>query len=88
MPTIPLMKLWNIRKRNIHITYHHTPNLVYACILPHTSWKSPERVCNGESMLSIFLQQTLKQLEDIWEVVLSEIWKLGDLEGNQVMENK
>ena len=43
MCTIPLIKLSNFRKRKMHITHHCTPNVIYACILSHGYWKSPER---------------------------------------------
>ena len=43
MHTIPLIKLWNFRKRKIHITHHRTPYVIYMCILLHTCGKSPER---------------------------------------------
>ena len=44
MCTILLLKLSNFRKRKIHITHHCTSKVIYACILLHTFWKSPERV--------------------------------------------
>ena len=45
MSIIPLIKLQNFRKRKIHIAHHRTSNNIYACILPHVCWKSPERAC-------------------------------------------
>ena len=44
MRIIPLTKLYNFRKRRIHIAHHRTPTSIYACILPNVCWKSPERV--------------------------------------------
>ena len=44
MRIIPLIKLYNFRKRRKHIAHHRTPNSIYACILPNVCWKSPERV--------------------------------------------
>ena len=43
MRTIPSKKLSNFRKRKIHIAQHHTPNVIYVCVLSHVSWKSRER---------------------------------------------
>ena len=42
MPIIPLIKLWNLRKRKIHIACHCKPNGVYTCNLPQVCWKSAE----------------------------------------------
>ena len=43
---IPLIKLWKLRKRKIHIAHHHMPYGIYAYSLPHACWKSPKRVWN------------------------------------------
>ena len=43
--TIPLIKLQNLTQRKKHIVHHRTPNCIWACILPHACWKSPDRAC-------------------------------------------
>ena len=43
MRTVPLIKLSNLWERNIYIAYHRTSDGIYACILPHACWKSPEK---------------------------------------------
>ena len=41
--TIPLIKLQNLCEGKMHFAHHRMPNCIYACILPHRCWKSPER---------------------------------------------
>ena len=66
---IPLVKLSNFRKRKIHIIHHHMANIVYACILSHLCWKSPEWVCfrvGGDGMFEPDTQPCGEQWWDVW----------------------
>ena len=69
MHILPLIKLYNFRKRKI--THHHMPNSIYACILSHEHWKSPEMawVINIESP-NIFHQKLAKKKTDKFGVIL------------------
>ena len=50
MCTITLIKLSIFGKRKLYIPHHRAPNVIYACILSHTYWKSPEKACKDRYM--------------------------------------
>ena len=75
MRTIPSKKLSNFRKRKIHIAQHHTPNVIYVCVLSHVNWKSRERPADVSNSAS--------EKQKLWKG-----WKQGNISKESIYNQR